>query len=510
MDIMPSRAEERFARLGVLLAIACTVLLVFSGLGSESLLGDEALYSAIARDSRAAGAWFPPIYDGVPYTGKPPVGIWILQLAFSFFGFDELVARFPFALAGAAAIGIFGWALRKRHGVFVAVLAVLLLATGHHLLFRHGLRQAVFEGPLLLGLVIAILSLSGPRREGPLRHAALFGSVFAALFKGLIAPALLLAFGIPFALLAGPDLPDRFRSRLALAVAGGFAASALPILLFGAVAGIDPVAWVRRDVWERATTGLDAGHVAGVDVYAGVLGRDFGVWLLLAAAAAWTIRSQGAGPGAVPRRAALALALAWSCGPMLLLLISASKLPWYLYPTLPGFALFVALGAEVIRCRLSAIRPFLGVGFAILLILLVLPRFADRMRRATSSRPEQVTLRALVDFAADEPRAVVVFDRPESHGWPPVREWNWLYLGQAPRRKFALEPVPPEVGCPLLVSARPDEAAAAIGLAESPRLSVHRVTRDEAPLWIVDGCGGAIADRLSGLTKPPTPAGSTG
>ena len=499
-------AERSVALAGLVLGLAATLSLVFIGLGRESLLGDEALYAAVARDSAAAGPWFPLVYDGEPYTGKPPLGIWLERVGFALFGFDESVARAPAAVAGAIAITLFGFGTARRHGAFAGVVAAALLGTGHFLLIRHGLRRAVFEGPLLLAMIGAVQSLSAPPRAGRRFGGAPLWCAFGAAFKGLIAPAMLLVFGGAYALLSGRHRPARFGPRLLVAVGAGFAVSTLWLGALAVTSDASPGAVLRREIWDRASTGIDADHLGGLEVYAQVLQRDFGLWFLLIAGGLLALKPRAEDGPTDELRRAWAKGLAWALAPTALLLLSASKLPWYLYPALPGYALLVGLGAETLRRRLAVRHAALALAAAILIAAALAPRYIARFRRVTSDRPELVTLRALADLAALDRRRVVIFDRVDDPLLGPVREWHWLYLNVARRRAIGLDAPLGEGDCPLVVTPRPDVAAIRFRLVGAPVAKVHAVTAGEQPLVVMDGCGGEVAAGLSALKTPAAPA----
>jgi 4-amino-4-deoxy-L-arabinose transferase-like glycosyltransferase len=501
--------------LGLALLLVPLLSLIFLNLGSESLLGDEALYAAVARDSAAAGPWWPLVYDGEPYAGKPPLGIWMQRIAFAFFGFDEAVARAPSAVAGALAIVLFVFGTARRHGATAAAVAGALLATGHFLLIRHGLRQAVFEGPLLLATVGAVTSLTSTTHQERRFGSAPLWCAFGAAMKGVIAPALVFVIGGLHALLAGRRRPARFFPRWLLTIASGLAVTAAWLAALGSAPGRSVLDVVRHEIWDRATVGIDPEHLGGPEVYAQVLARDLGPWLLLGAAGILAFSRRRIENGKPDdSRDGWSVAAAWAVAPTLLVLVSASKLPWYIYPALPGYALLAGLGAAAVRRRLAALRPVWGWIAIALLFATLIPRWSARYRRVTADRPEQVTLRVLADLASRDSRRVVLYDRIDTGPDSRIREWHWLYLNVAPRLSIGLDARLGSGDCPLVVTPRPAEAAAKLGLGAAPRAKVYAVGLREPALWVLDGCGGEVAARLAALRVPPAPqppvAGSTG
>lgn len=480
-------------------------------MGDESLLGDEAIYASVARDSAVDGRWFPLVYAGSPYTSKPPLAIWTMRLALASGARAEWAVRLPGAAAGWLAIALFGAWVARRASPLAGGVAAALLASGHLLLFRHGLRHGAMEGPLLLATVAGVVAwFEWTRRPSRLAiGAAAVACAFGAAVKGPIAPALLAVILGGHALLARRRLPPGLAAALATPLAAGVAVWALWL---GALAhaGVDGLAErVGRDLVERATLGIDAEHLAGPAFYPQILGRELGGWLLLLPLALVPLGA-GADPAERDARRSLTwLALAWSLGPALLLSLSVSKLPWYLYPALPGFALLAALGFDRGLRALGARAPARALALALVALALGL-RFETRARRAAAPRPERVTLRALADDLAGDGRRTLVVDRVEDPALGPLREWHWFYLGQVEGRVEGLAAPLPPGRCPIVVTPRPEAARRQLALGAAPALPVYRVTAGEQPLWVLDGCGGATAARLAALKVPETPRGNSG
>lgn len=486
-----------------------SLLLIFARLGRESLLGDEAIYATVARDSTIASVWFPLEYDGQPYTGKPPLGIWAIQASYSVLGVSELAARLPAALAGVAALVLFGLWVSRRADAWTAALACGLLASGHHLLFRHGLRQAVLEGPLLLAMIMTAIALSDNRGRPWPKWAAILGGAFGAGVKGLAAPGLIVAVLLGYApLRPRPERGPIVARGVSAAVAGALVHLST-VAAWSAHGVSDAWAGIRTDVFVRLTQGVDPGHLAGPGFYFELLWREFGPWLVLVPLAWPWLRFRGVSEVETDERRLRDLALAWSLGPLVLLTLSASKLSWYLYPALPGWALLVALGARRATIRLRGIGWLCGL-VALLLAAGLADRFASRARRLLSDRPEQVPLRVLADSVAADPGAVVIFDRSLDPVAPPVREWHWFYLGQVIDRSLELESPIPEGRCAVVVTDDPTEAMARLGVGADRRFDIYQVTASERPLAVIDACDGRYVDRLRAVRSPTSPRGNSG
>ncbi|MGE0639769.1 MAG: ArnT family glycosyltransferase [Thermoanaerobaculia bacterium] len=492
----------------------CAAATIFTRLGAESLLGDEALYSAIARDSLRADVWFPLRYEQEPYLGKPPLGIWLIESAFRIAGVGEISARAPLALFGFAALLLLFRLAWRRYGIVPATLAALLLGSGHQLLFRHGLRHAVFEGAMLLMAVAAVFALTEPS-SSPRRRivvAAAWGA-FGAAFKGLAAPAFLLSFGLAYLLLARRRRPPSFALALAAAIGAGIAVWGLWLLALQ-LAGVGGIAQSAvRDVVVRASRGIDPGHLQGPWYYLLVIKRELGAWLLLVPLSLLPMKRRPPASPGLPSTApgAWVLPAAWTIGPALVYSLSVSKLSWYLYPALPGVALLAGLGAATLLAAARKVHPALAILAATGLLILLAGRYESRLRRIRNPPPERVALRLVLDAVRRDPGMVLVFDDPGSLP-APVREWDRFYLGEAPRLAHELDSSERGEGCPILVTGQPATYAERDEFRGAKPVPLYRVTAREAPLFVLDGCGGAVAARLSGPdvmpAGPPLPPGS--
>jgi 4-amino-4-deoxy-L-arabinose transferase-like glycosyltransferase len=59
------------------------------------LIRAEAMYALIPREMLAAGSWFTPLLNGVPYLDKPHLLYWLNLLAYKLFGVSDWAARIP-------------------------------------------------------------------------------------------------------------------------------------------------------------------------------------------------------------------------------------------------------------------------------------------------------------------------------------------------------------------------------------------------------------------------------
>jgi 4-amino-4-deoxy-L-arabinose transferase-like glycosyltransferase len=97
------------------------VLLVFSVLISpwrrELFVGDETKYAQVIREMRTTGAFFLPTLNGQPFTHKPPLHFWLIDLLTYPFGIYSL---WPFVIPSIAAFAALLWLMTRIRGPLAA------------------------------------------------------------------------------------------------------------------------------------------------------------------------------------------------------------------------------------------------------------------------------------------------------------------------------------------------------------------------------------------------------
>jgi len=182
-DAEPARKAAWEIWLPVLFALTLTV----PGLGQGSLVTDEALYAALARESLERWPALDLTLLGAPYGNKPPAGFWAMALSIATFGDGAFAARLPSALAGAACCGLVAsLALRAfgRGAGFVAGLGLALTLDWVRLASQAGLDAMT----LALGLLGVRLCVAARDHERARRLTFAFaaGAAFglSAMIKG--------------------------------------------------------------------------------------------------------------------------------------------------------------------------------------------------------------------------------------------------------------------------------------------------------------------------------------
>ncbi len=159
---------------------------------------DEGIVAQVAREiATGEGNWLYPTLEGAPYLNKPPLVHLLIAGMYRIWGVQEWTARFPSAVLTAASVPILYWTglelfYRRTPAVFSALVYLTLLPV-----VRHG-RLAMLDGTVLC---FTLLMMGyGLRSRRDLRYALGCGLAFGflCLTKGLILGVLLGAIALLF------------------------------------------------------------------------------------------------------------------------------------------------------------------------------------------------------------------------------------------------------------------------------------------------------------------------
>lgn len=173
-------------------ALAVVILSVFlSPLGRELYVGDETKYTQVVREMRA-GSFFLPTLNGSPFTHKPPLHFWIVDLLTYVFGVYSI---WPFVLPSLVAFVLLLVLMHRMGGVMAAfvcgtsllmwgsaqtarmdVAFAALLALAAHFIWRAngvlplsaGVATGVaflIKGPMALVITLALFAFESIRRR---------------------------------------------------------------------------------------------------------------------------------------------------------------------------------------------------------------------------------------------------------------------------------------------------------------------------------------------------------
>jgi 4-amino-4-deoxy-L-arabinose transferase-like glycosyltransferase len=203
-----NRWNDRFTDKLWMLAFLLAAVLIFGlNLGGVALRDwDEGIAAQVSREIwRGNLNWLYPTIDSMPYFNKPPLVHWLIGLCFAAGGVSEFTARLVPAMLTATSVPLLyaiGRELfpRRSIAIFSALVYLTLLPV-----VRHG-RLAMLDGAVLCFLLAAVWCLLRSRRD--LRYALGAGIGFGliCLTKGVMLGLLLAAVGCIFLVWDTPRL----------------------------------------------------------------------------------------------------------------------------------------------------------------------------------------------------------------------------------------------------------------------------------------------------------------
>ncbi|HEV8303707.1 MAG TPA: glycosyltransferase family 39 protein [Gemmatimonadales bacterium] len=326
----PHPKLSAYARLP-LLVLAAALALGFDLGGHRLLDPDEGRNAEVAREMAESNQYLLPHLDGLPYLDKPVVYFAAAAAIMEVLDATETAARLPAYLATLATIAIVVRFARRRWGPDAGWLAGLALGT-MPLVMAYA-RATIFDSTLSFCTTAAILAFWDER---PVIAWAAIG--LGALTKGPVAILVPLAALVPAFWLTGRPLRRLF-PWLGLAV---FAAVALPwFLAVSARIPEFPRYVFVRETLQRVTTA--AFHrTAPAWYYLPIVPVAAFPWIVPALAHlkhwrwAWLARRVNASA-----QEAIYLTC-WVLAPLAFFTLNQSKLPQYVLPLMPAFALAAA------------------------------------------------------------------------------------------------------------------------------------------------------------------------
>ena len=379
--------------------------LFFFGLARFGLVGaDEPRYAQIAREMLERHEWVVPILYGKAWLEKPILYYWQAMVSYGIFGVSDWAARLPVAFdATVMVFAAYLFVRRFLQGVQLDAALVLASMAG---VIGFG-RAASTDMPLAAAFTVAMLGWLGWHETGAAKWLATF-YVFlglGTLAKGPVAPFLAAAIIGIYALIRR-DLHIIVRT---LQAPGIFLYLAVVLPWYIAVQVRVPE-FFRIFILEHnlARYGSDLyRHHQPFWYYVPVLLMALLPWTVLAITAlVYGLRNLRGGEGVQSRHDAdrRLVLLIWAVLPVLFFSFSGSKLPGYILPAIPAWALLVA---EWLKAKVAAqerVSPVLLVGHAAISTLVLgaalLSGFFLQRMHPTAHAYEIAAISAGVVFAA--------------------------------------------------------------------------------------------------------------
>ncbi|WP_442505556.1 glycosyltransferase [Novipirellula sp. SH528] len=329
--------DRRYVWASVALMVIAAVFML-TNLGYPLIDRDETRYAEIPREMIATGNWVLPQLNFQTYYDKPPLVYWLCAISFKLFGITETAARLVPALAALATIASTMWfgarIFDKRIGLLSGV--VLLLSAG----FAFTSRYLLLDGVMTLFVSLSLFTAYEAIRSGKVKLGWwLLAAVFCGLgflTKGPVALVLWLPPVFAFAWLSNTFAKPRWWQ-------------------YGMIGGVTLAIAMP---WMIAVSLQDASFLTEF-FYTHNLGRFAGgfhnqpIWyfvpVLLIAGHPWSFLTipyahflfRQSGESRYQRPAAVGYLLLWSVWCFVFFSLSRCKLPTYLLPAAPAFALMI-------------------------------------------------------------------------------------------------------------------------------------------------------------------------
>ena len=326
-----------------LLLLYTVLAVLFAGLGSYPLYDpDEGRNAEVAREVVVENHWIPPTLNGQARYQKPPLYYWLVAASFEALGINETAARLPSALAALASVLLTVLLGRRLWGTAEGLWAGAILATS--LVFVAYSRIVIFDMVLTLFTTCSIALFwwgVEDQSETPLLGSALSASL-AFLTKGPVGVL------IPMMAVLPPLAYRRRRGRRFhvpwLNMLAIFALVSLPVYL---AAEARCPGYCKRFFWEENVLRFltHRYHREGPIFYYPLVilvGLFPWTWLLRHLPA--TARRMGKSS-----TEELLFLGSWILLPTLFFTLSRSKLPHYVLPTFPAWALLLSRIAREAR-----------------------------------------------------------------------------------------------------------------------------------------------------------------
>jgi len=350
---MTSRQEP--AWLEVALMVACCAFLFFYGLGAFGLVGaDEPRYAQIAREMLARHDWVTPVLNGVPWLEKPVLLYWGEMLSYKIFGVSDWAARVPSAvLASLMVLAAYLFMRRFRRGSQLDAALILASLAG----IIGFARAASTDMPLTATFTVAMLAWYAwfeTRQQRWLASCYIFLAL-GTLAKGPIAPFLAALIILVFIVVRR----DWTLIRLTLWLPGLLLYFAVALPWYVLVQHANPQ-FVRVFIFEHNLARYSSNmfqHRQPFWYFAPVLLLGVLPWIVFVIAAGIRAIRE-----IIDTRCSFELFFGlWGVLPVVFFSFSQSKLPGYILPALPPFAI---LAAEYIWRRIDeADEPPLWLDF---------------------------------------------------------------------------------------------------------------------------------------------------
>jgi 4-amino-4-deoxy-L-arabinose transferase-like glycosyltransferase len=286
---------------------------------------------------------------------KPPLGMWLISLAYKIFGFNAFALRFFSSLSAFFLILLAVYFARKFFDPTTAILSGFILATSFGVLFDHAGRAGEFDSKLALLVILCVISLYKMKTDTRYFYLNSLCISLAFLLKSF-ASFQLIAITVVYLFFSRKIIKIKFRDYLLFFIMLIIPISLWAIMRYNSDGTIFFQKMLSYDLLQRGMTVLD-GHQHDVFFYIYTMMANTFPWILLLFIIPFSKHRYFMGE----KKRFLQwmewdcfwqdpLIIVWFCVPLLMFSLSQTKLPWYIKPQYPALGIFIGwLLASVIK-----------------------------------------------------------------------------------------------------------------------------------------------------------------
>jgi 4-amino-4-deoxy-L-arabinose transferase-like glycosyltransferase len=338
-----------------ILLFAGSLLLFLYGTWQLPLLGpDEPRYAQVAREMLETGDYFVPKLGGNVWFEKPVLLYWLIAFFYSIFGVNEFAARLPSVLAGSASVWFVYFTIGKIAGPTKAVISAAVLATTAYFIgFSHAATFDMLLAFCVTGSLCSFL-LHEKFRDG---RWWIWIYVFAGL--GVLAKGFVALIIIALTLVGYLLITKQWRHIPALKpIQGIFITVAVIAIWFVPVSLISGYRFWDEFVYQHHFVRYTSSYYHRSQPF------FFYLPILLAGTYPWSFAAFVAkpdGPTGVIR-----FAICWLFLSFLFFSMSKTKLPGYILPIVPAFAILAGFSLS----NLQNTKRLIALGVILQLVLI--------------------------------------------------------------------------------------------------------------------------------------------
>ena len=355
----------------ILLFAGCLILFLWGTWQLPFLGPDEPRYAQVAREMFETGDYFVPRLGGFAWFEKPVLLYWLMSLSYALFGVNEFAARLPSVFAALGTIAFLYFTIHRLVGSTKAFLVSAVLAsTAFFVGFSHA---ATFDMLLAFCVNAALCCYLLHERFPRESHWLYLMYVFVGL--GVLAKGFVAILIFVLSLGAYLLITKRWKNLFALKpVRGALVSAAVIGIWFLPVSLIYGIRFWDEFVYQHHFVRYTSSY------YHRSQGFFFYVPVLLAGTYPWSFAPFSARPNADSDL--IKFSLCWLICPIIFFSFSQSKLPGYILPAIPGFAILAGLALSNLQ------KPFRLVWLSFLLQLcLIIALFWGAQKYSVPMKP---------------------------------------------------------------------------------------------------------------------------